>query len=563
MVLPMIGIDHLNKLSKNINGRFKKVLTPLLKDGIGDKMDKGNLWIVPGFTVLAFAVLWTTKLSKLALAESTCRGASIYDLSGTTLDEDAQRHCQTAKRYFVGINEPFQYDQSWREQRQVKNPEWILWFWAPIVFVMYVLTRYLWSLLMENQGINFNNVVNASTNVVTEYDGITEVDEDKLYDKVPVIADNFRCATSSNAFAAFIWFEITLVLAPAVLLMFILPILVGGNYRTWGLDVARAWWEKKEWQGSTLTPAFGSRNDTPLMPLIPRITYCDYHFVTLGNDHILTYRCYLDANWHERTALFTWIMLVFLTFMNFFNLLFWLSWAMKMSSRRKRQNWVMKKWLNNDDFRPDELEFVERFAAQFKMGNLLLFYYIEAHTDRVVASAFAKALFNNWMFKQQEAIENSVRVNMLHMKPTAPPLTPENEKIQQEKDSNIGWKDEQQKDIGWNGTQSEPGGIEETPQRTIPYPETPASGATAFSFASTNVLNETPRRTPPRSQTPQPRRERFYRPNITSKYPAAQELEPLRDSLSTSKLKEKRKQDKKRKEEDDQKIYSQRKCSIM
>jgi hypothetical protein len=256
-------------------------------------------------------------------------------------------------------------------------------------------------------------------------------------------------------------------------------------------------------------------------------------------------------------------MLVFLTFMNFFNLLFWLSWAMKMSSRRKRQNWVMKKWLNNDDFRPDELEFVERFAAQFKMGNLLLFYYIEAHTDRVVASAFAKALFTNWMFKQQEAIENSVRVNMLHMKPTAPPLTPENEKIQQEKDSNIGWKDEQQKDIGWNGTQSEPGGIEETPQRTTPYPDTPASGATGFSFASTTLLNETPRRTPPRCQTPQPRKERFYRPNITSKYPAAQELEPLRASLSTSKLKEKRKQDKKRKEEDDQKIYSQRKCSIM
>uniref|UniRef100_A0A914QB85 Innexin n=1 Tax=Panagrolaimus davidi TaxID=227884 RepID=A0A914QB85_9BILA len=495
--------------------------------------------------------------SKLALTESTCRGASIYDLSGTTLDEDAQRHCQTAKRYFVGINEPFQYDQSWRQQRQVKNPEWILWFWAPIVFVMYVLTRYLWSLLMENQGINFNNVVNASTNVVTEYDGITEVDEDKLYDKVPVIADNFRCATSSNAFAAFIWFEIILVLAPAVLLMFILPVLVGGNYRTWGLDVARAW------QGSTLTPAFGSRNDTPLMPLIPRITYCDYHFVTLGNDHILTYRCYLDANWHERTALFTWIMLVFLTFMNFFNLLFWLSWALKMNSKRKRQKWVMKKWLNNDDFCLDELKFVERFAAQFKMGNLLLFYYIEAHTDRVVASAFAKALFNNWMFKQQEAIENNVRINMLHMKPTAPPFTPENVKIQVKKDTNIGWKNVQQKDIGWNGTQSEPGGIEETLQRITPYPDTPASGATGFSFASTTLLNEIPRRTPPRSQTPQPRKERFYRSNITSKYAAAKELEPSKASLPASKLIEKRKQDKKRTKEDYQKIYSQRKCSIM
>uniref|UniRef100_A0A914QZW0 Uncharacterized protein n=1 Tax=Panagrolaimus davidi TaxID=227884 RepID=A0A914QZW0_9BILA len=247
MVLPMIGSDILTKLNKNVHGRFKKLLTPLLKDGIGDKMDKGNLWIVPGFTVLAFAVLWTTKLSKLALDESTCKGASIYDLSGTTLDADAQRHCQTAKRYFVEINEPFQYDQKWREARQVKNPEWILWFWAPIVFVMYVLTRYLWSLLMENQGINFGNVLNASQNVITEYEGITEVDEDKLYEKVSVISDNFRCALSSNAFAAFICFEITLVLAPLFLLMGILPLMIGGHYRTWGLDVARAWWENREW----------------------------------------------------------------------------------------------------------------------------------------------------------------------------------------------------------------------------------------------------------------------------------------------------------------------------
>lgn len=62
MVLPMIGIDYLSKLGKGLNGKFKSLFAPLLKDGIGDRMDKGNLWIVPGFTVLAFAVLWTTKL---------------------------------------------------------------------------------------------------------------------------------------------------------------------------------------------------------------------------------------------------------------------------------------------------------------------------------------------------------------------------------------------------------------------------------------------------------------------------------------------------------------------
>jgi hypothetical protein len=43
-----------------------------------------------------------------------------------------------------------------------------------------------------------------------------------------------------------------------------------------------------------------------LIPLIPRISYCDYNFVSLGNSHTLTYRCYMDANWHERTALITW-----------------------------------------------------------------------------------------------------------------------------------------------------------------------------------------------------------------------------------------------------------------
>lgn len=58
-------------------------------------------------------------------------------------------------------------------------------------------------------------------------------------------------------------------------------------------------------KGRPLRPLFGSIEDVHV-PLIPRVTYCDYHFVSLGNDHVLTYRCYLDANWHERTALCTW-----------------------------------------------------------------------------------------------------------------------------------------------------------------------------------------------------------------------------------------------------------------
>ena len=61
--------------------------------------------------------------SKIALEESSCRGASIYNFEGTQLDDDAKRHCETAKRYYVGVNEQFSLDPSWRTQREVKNPE--------------------------------------------------------------------------------------------------------------------------------------------------------------------------------------------------------------------------------------------------------------------------------------------------------------------------------------------------------------------------------------------------------------------------------------------------------
>ena len=56
------GMDRVIKMGKYTNDALKKLVNPLFKDGIGDKMDKGNLWIVPGFTIFAFAILWTTKL---------------------------------------------------------------------------------------------------------------------------------------------------------------------------------------------------------------------------------------------------------------------------------------------------------------------------------------------------------------------------------------------------------------------------------------------------------------------------------------------------------------------
>jgi hypothetical protein len=77
-----------------------------------------------------------------------------------------------------------------------------------------------------------------------------------------------------------------------------------------------------------------------------------------------------------------------------------------MCFRHKRQKWIIEKWLSRDDFSDEEKVSLETFAAQFKMGNLLLFYYIEAHTDRVVASAFAMALYVNWIEKYQHKQNN-------------------------------------------------------------------------------------------------------------------------------------------------------------
>jgi hypothetical protein len=117
-------------------------------------------------------------------------------------------------------------------------------------------------------------------------------------------------------------------------------------------------------------------------------------------------------------------MLVLLTFINFCNLFFWIGWAIRMKICRQRQKWVMKKWMHGDNYSTNEQELVKKFAGQLKMGNLLLLYYIEAHTNWVVTRAFADALYKNWMEKQ-------------HGEAAAPPSTPEAEKLMQVKYSTI------------------------------------------------------------------------------------------------------------------------------
>lgn len=122
-------------------------------------------------------------------------------------------------------------------------------------------------------------------------------------------------------------------------------------------------------------------------------------------------------------------MLVFLSFINLCNLFFWFLWACRMRNKWKRQRWVMKKWLNQDDFSEKEFEMAPKFAASWKMGSILMFYYIEAHTDRVVASAFAAELFRQWMDRHQHR-GNGYSIDIPKFRPRKNRAsTPENEKL--------------------------------------------------------------------------------------------------------------------------------------
>ena len=93
--------------------------------------------------------------------------------------------------------------------------------------------------------------------------------------------------------------------------------MIGPNYSTWGLDVAKAFYDGTDWQGQQLAPLFGSNDNDSMhvkmkIPLIPRITYCDYNGL-FGTGSKLTIRCYQDTNLHEKIALFIWLDLINLT----------------------------------------------------------------------------------------------------------------------------------------------------------------------------------------------------------------------------------------------------------
>uniref|UniRef100_A0A914C8J4 Uncharacterized protein n=1 Tax=Acrobeloides nanus TaxID=290746 RepID=A0A914C8J4_9BILA len=154
------------------------------------------------------------------------------------------------------------------------------------------------------------------------------------------------------------------------------------------------------------------------------------------------------------------------------------------------------------------------------MGNLLLFYYIEAHTDRMVASAFAIALYVNWIEKYQHK-QNNKDIFVVNI-----PKVPlrKSKMFFQPEPNDIGWNLSSEKpnqvfpkpdtklpktrNIGWiSGSTKEvhecKQSIPESPEsissgsssdstETPPDSESPSSVGTGFSSDSTSKLTDTP-----------------------------------------------------------------------
>lgn len=55
--LPMLGRDYLNHVWKGTGGKLKALVRPLLKDGIGDRMDKGNLYVFLTNSLIKFSLI--------------------------------------------------------------------------------------------------------------------------------------------------------------------------------------------------------------------------------------------------------------------------------------------------------------------------------------------------------------------------------------------------------------------------------------------------------------------------------------------------------------------------
>jgi hypothetical protein len=54
--------EQLGRFWKGTHQLVKPLARSLVKGGVGDRSDRGNLWLVPGLALLLFVVIWTAKL---------------------------------------------------------------------------------------------------------------------------------------------------------------------------------------------------------------------------------------------------------------------------------------------------------------------------------------------------------------------------------------------------------------------------------------------------------------------------------------------------------------------
>ena len=69
---------------------------------------------------------------------------------------------------------------------------------------MFVLPRLILTVLVKNQGVNFQNVIKAERSKMYVNNGFTMIDEKLLEESLPLIDKNFDCAHSTRVFGAFL-----------------------------------------------------------------------------------------------------------------------------------------------------------------------------------------------------------------------------------------------------------------------------------------------------------------------------------------------------------------------
>ena len=126
-------------------------------------------------------------------------------------------------------------------------------------------------------GIQFDNVVDALESA--------KKDEAELSNQLPVIAQEYRRATTSHAVTAYLVFKLALAIAPPFLLFFVFTVMIGSRTTTWGIVVL-----------------FGDVDDSDA-PLFQQTTYCyfphppwDNRLFTIPCEYAFKYKFVAVAN---------------------------------------------------------------------------------------------------------------------------------------------------------------------------------------------------------------------------------------------------------------------------